>query len=436
MKSIYMRNLWIGLMKNKKRVIIAWLVIIALFCSLGVVKAYPEKLSSPESSEVEEYNAALQKYDDTIQEVQNNIELCQEQVDKQQKYCDESIYMQLDPSNIQKVTIQYMVRVNDMNSSNALNEISYITNALMNYVVGDGMASEIAGELGDTSGEYLRELISCQVSGNILKIYVIHSDMDQAKAIGEKIEAKVDAYKNTVENELGSFTLSVVEFSEATVADISVQDKQNANLNNLKNYQSSLTDHKTKLVSQQSVKKNYSTQYKPDGVTSTSPKKTIVEYGALGVIAGIVLPFVIYALWYTMSGRVKGKEELLAADVNVLATYSEKKGYEPSIARTALDLKLLAEKNEKEKLWVKCLGNSKNITKVTDVLKEDILKQGLTMEILEDGKETIDQLQNIVENGNMILVAEAGTTNYTQVEEQLQFCERFNVSVWGCIVIE
>ena len=120
MKSIYMRNLWIGLMKNKKRVIIAWLVIIALFCSLGVVKAYPEKLSSPESSEVEEYNAALQKYDDTIQEVQNNIELCQEQVDKQQKYCDESIYMQLDPSNIQKVTVQYMVRVNDMNSSNAL----------------------------------------------------------------------------------------------------------------------------------------------------------------------------------------------------------------------------------------------------------------------------------------------------------------------------
>ena len=162
----------------------------------------------------------------------------------------------------------------------------------------------------------------------------------------------------------------------------------------------------------------------------------MVEYGGLGIIAGIVLPFVVYALWYTMSGRVKGKEELLAADVNVLATYNEKKGYEPSIARTAIDLKLLAEKNDKAKLWMKCLGSSKNISKVTDELKEDISKQGLTMEILEDGKETIDQLQDIVKNGNIILVAEAGTTNYTQVEEQLQFCERFNVSVWGCIVIE
>lgn len=432
MKSIYTRNMCIGFLKNKKKVMVVWILITILFVGLGYMKAYPEKLTGSVSDDVKEYNAALEKYDETIDEIQQNIDLCQKQVEQQKKYCDESIYMQLDPSNVQKAVAQYVIETPNMNDSD---EQSYIANAFLTYITDSGISNEIANDLG-LSSEYLNELISCQVSGNILKVTVVHSDMEQAKKIREKLEEKIDEYHKVLTTTIGEFSISLVNTSEAVVADISIQDRQNANLNNLRGYRSLLTDHKTKLVSQKNSKKSYIEQYKPSDVITTSPKKLMIEYGGLGIIAGIVLPFVVYALWYTMSGRVKGKEELLAADVNVLATYNEKKGYEPSIARTAIDLKLLAEKNDKAKLWMKCLGSSKNISKVTDELKEDISKQGLTMEILEDGKETIDQLQDIVKNGNIILVAEAGTTNYTQVEEQLQFCERFNVSVWGCIVIE
>ena len=108
MRSIYTRNLVKSFFAKKKIVLICWIIIVLIFGGLGVLRAYPEKLSSVVSDQVAEYEQAIQQYDDSIANTQDSISMTQLQVDDLEKYTSESVFMQIDPTNVQVVSIQYM----------------------------------------------------------------------------------------------------------------------------------------------------------------------------------------------------------------------------------------------------------------------------------------------------------------------------------------
>ena len=134
MRSIYTRNLVKSFFAKKKIVLICWIIIVLIFGGLGVLRAYPEKLSSVVSDQVAEYEQAIQQYDDSIANTQDSISMTQLQVDDLEKYTSESVFMQIDPTNVQVVSIQYMVSVPDMNSEASNNQLTYILNAWQSYV--------------------------------------------------------------------------------------------------------------------------------------------------------------------------------------------------------------------------------------------------------------------------------------------------------------
>lgn len=436
MKSIYVRNLFGSYLRKKKMVIICWINIVILFGGLGIFKAYPEKISSDMSDEAQEYREALQQYDDAIANTQENISITQQQTDAQKKYCDESVLMQMDASNVQVAGIQYAVKTEDRNTDEESNQTESLLEAWTMYIMGDSLISQVSEKLGEVPEEYLSELISCDTAGNMLTVSVKHFDMEQAKEILEAVEEEITDYQGTMADTFGSFEMIVMNSSETVTSDTDVLNIQNTNLNSLRGYQNSLADYQAKLVSQQTTKNTYMEQNKPSGVNSPSPKKTLLEYGALGVIAGIIIPFIIYALWYTMSGRIKGKEELVAAGLNVLTVYNPKKGYAPSAERSAADLKLLAQQNKVDTICFSLLGESTALQQVVSEFTTAMEALDAAVLSVRAGQEDTEQLQIMVNAGNSILFAEAGRTTYAQIEEQLQFCRRFHISVWGCVVVE
>lgn len=436
MKSIYVKNLLNGYFKKKKIIVIFVLVFVLVFGYLGMRQAYPEKVSSSLSTEVQEYEAALKKYDDAINEIQENIDLTETQVEKQQKYCDESVFMQIDSSNVQVVSQQYMIKIPNMDSDSASNQLGYILNAFTTYVNSGSLQTGLASEIGNISTEYLSELISTTVNGNILTVTVKHSDMDQAKSILEKITAKIDDYYNTVVQNLGSFDMEVIDKSELSMADVELQNKQNNYLNALRTYKNTLSDLKTKLVSQQNQRNTYVQQYKPAGVSTRDPKETVLAYGVFGILFGLIVSFGLYAIWYSVSGKVKNHQELLAADVPVLATYSLRNGYAPSEKRLSIDLQLLAEKENASAVNVSVLGKGKCLEKVVEDVKTILSNQKMDIFVVKPEEENAEELQHMIQDKNCVLLVESGKTSYMEIEEQLQFCKRFYVSVWGCIVIE
>ena len=436
MRSIYTRNLVKGFWERKKNVLVCWIVIVLIFGCLGVLRAYPEKFSSSVSAQITEYEQALQEYDDSIATTQENISMTQSQVENLETYTNESVFMQIDPTNVQVVSVQYMITVPNMNSETSNNQISYISNAWQSYVSNGSLNSELANELGNISAENLSELITCTTAGNIITITVKHSEMDQARDIMQKLRNNLSEYQEVIQSSLGNFEMTVIDSSEQTITDTELQDTQNSNLSNLRNYKTTLADLKNRVVTLQTQKSNYEEQYRPEGVSSSSPKKIIVEFGALGVIAGIIIPFVIWAIVYTMSSRLKSKEELLAAGLTVFATRNRKQEYSPDLSRVIMDLKLLVEQNHAERICIGTLGGSDSLKQVETEILSKLSESSIEAMCVSGGKETEDQLAEMVDTKNIVLLAETGKTTCTQIEEQIQLCNRFKIDIWGCIVIE
>ena len=436
MRSIYTRNLVKGFWERKKIVLVCWIVIVLIFGCLGALRAYPEKFSSSVSAQITEYEQALQEYDDSIATTQENISMTQSQVENLETYTNESVFMQIDPTNVQVVSVQYMITVPNMNSETSNNQISYISNAWQSYVSNGSLNSELANELGNISAENLSELITCTTAGNIITITVKHSEMDQARDIMQKLRNNLSEYQEVIQSSLGNFEMTVIDSSEQTITDTELQDTQNSNLSNLRNYKTTLADLKNRVVTLQTQKSNYEEQYRPEGVSSSSPKKIIVEFGALGVIAGIIIPFVIWAIVYTMSSRLKSKEELLAAGLTVFATRNRKQEYSPDLSRVIMDLKLLVEQNHAERICIGTLGGSDSLKQVETEILSKLSESSIEAMCVSGGKETEDQLAEMVDTKNIVLLAETGKTTCTQIEEQIQLCNRFKIDIWGCIVIE
>ena len=314
--------------------------------------------------------------------------------------------MQIDPTNVQVVSTQYMISVPNMNSETASNQLTYILNAWQAYINTGSLKPELAEELGNIASEYLSELISCTTAGNIMTITIKHSDMDQARDIMQKLQDKISEHQSVLQSSLGDFEMTVIDYSERTVTDTDVQNTQNSNLSNLRNYRTTLTDLKTKLVTLQTQRSNYEEQYKPAGVSSSSPKKTILEFGALGVIAGIIIPFVIWAVIYTLSSRLKSKEELLAAGLTVLATHDRKKKYSPDLSRVIMDVKLLIQQNNTKCICVGTLGKSDSLNQVQEDFLAGLGECGVETLCISGGQETEEQLEKLVNAKNIVLLTQ------------------------------
>ena len=80
------------------------------------------------------------------------------------------------------------------------------------------------------------------------------------------------------------------------------------------------------------------------------PKKVLVQYAALGIIAGLVISCALLALLYVLSDKLKGKENIKAAGITVLGNYSAKEGYRPALEREMIDFDLIRKEHSVEQV--------------------------------------------------------------------------------------
>ncbi|MCC8141990.1 MAG: hypothetical protein LIO56_05595 [Lachnospiraceae bacterium] len=436
MRSIYLRNLIKGYWKKKWLFIGGLIVFVLIFGFIGLRRAYPERMDSSLAEEIQEYNDEVAVYDEAIDGINTNIDIAKEQLATEEEYCDNSIFMQIDPQNVQMASVQYILTVPDASSTTDENNLlTSDIHAMEAYFTDGNFLSELTDRLDIENSNYLSEIISFDSTGKTITLAVKHYDMDEAHEILEEMIDLIEAYKPEVEKQFGSFTMTSMGESERSYADESVLTTQNKEKSNLRSYRTNLSDLQTKLATQSTNRKNYIEQYKPSG-TSSSPRRTLLMYGGVGVIAGLIIPILLYAIYYTLSTRIKGKEELQAVDLNILALFRPKKGYEPSIEQAAVNLKLLAQKNDTDTVSVCAVGESPALEQVQSDLTEALAKQDIETYPVKQGEEDAEKLERMTKIRNHVLLVEAGRTTYTQLEEQMQFCKSLDITIWGCVVIE
>lgn len=431
LKTLYVRNVLEDLIKKKVAVGSFIVICAVLFGMLGIVqggKAVTE--TEEQKQEIEEYNAKIAEYDSAIEDTQNAIAEADKQIESLQEYIDNSIYMQIDPNNIQTVSVQYGLKTS--------NNVGNILNSFITYINDGGLKEELSDTDEDIKVKYWRDIVSCYQSSNNLIVTVVHSDMDQAKRIMSIIKERVMNYVPKVKNLQGDFSLEELKISEYVKTDTGVVNNQNNNRNNLKNYTTNRADLNNKLIGFQNSKKTYIEKNEPDNLKAadTNTKVLMVAYILLGILFGAVIAFVIVALKYILGDTLRTANDIKESDLSLLGTYSAPNQYKPDLERSKMDVEVLAKAKNADKVFFYVMSDDEISKKVAKDYEESLKASGIAVETGSNISESAEELKKMIACGNCVFIAEVGKTTYRQLEQQTRLCERFKTAVLGCVVVE
>ncbi len=431
LKTLYVRNVLEDLIKKKVAVGSFIVICAVLFGMLGIVqggKAVTE--TEEQKQEIEEYNAKIAEYDSAIEDTQNAIAEADKQIESLQEYIDNSIYMQIDPNNIQTVSVQYGLKTS--------NNVGNILNSFITYINDGGLKEELSDTDEDLKVKYWRDIVSCYQSSNNLIVTVVHSDMDQAKRIMSIIKERVMNYVPKVKNLQGDFSLEELKISEYVKTDTGVVNNQNNNRNNLKNYTTNRADLNNKLIGFQNSKKTYIEKNEPDNLKAadTNTKVLMVTYILLGILFGAVIAFVIVALKYILGDTLRTANDIKESDLSLLGTYSAPNQYKPDLERSKMDVEVLAKAKNADKVFFYVMSDDEISKKVAKDYEESLKASGIAVETGSNISESAEELKKMIACGNCVFIAEVGKTTYRQLEQQTRLCERFKTAVLGCVVVE
>ena len=431
LKTLYVRNVLEDLIKKKVAVGIFIVICAVLFGMLGIVqggKAVTE--TEEQKQEIEEYNAKIAEYDSAIEDTQNAIAEADKQIGSLQEYIDNSIYMQIDPNNIQTVSVQYGLKTS--------NNVGNILNSFITYINDGGLKEELSDADEDLKVKYWRDVVNCYQSGNNFFIVVINSDMDQAKRIMSIIKERVMNYVPKVKSLQGEFSLEELKTSEYVKTDTGVVNNQNNNRNNLKNYTTNRADLNNKLIGFQNSKKTYIEKNEPDNLKAadTNTKVLMVAYILLGILFGAVIAFVIVALKYILGDTLRTANDIKESDLSLLGTYSAPNQYKPDLERSKMDVEVLAKAKNADKVFFYVMSDDEISKKVAKDYGDIMKASGIAVETGSNISESAEELKKMIACGNCVFIAEVGKTTYRQLELQTRLCERFKTAVLGCVVVE
>lgn len=431
LKTLYVRNVLEDLIKKKVAVGIFIVICAVLFGMLGIVqggKAVTE--TEEQKQEIEEYNAKIAEYDSAIEDTQNAIAEADKQIGSLQEYIDNSIYMQIDPNNIQTVSVQYGLKTS--------NNVGNILNSFITYINDGGLKEELSDADEDLKVKYWRDVVNCYQSGNNFFIVVINSDMDQAKRIMSIIKERVMNYVPKVKSLQGEFSLEELKTSEYVKTDTGVVNNQNNNRNNLKNYTTNRADLNNKLIGFQNSKKTYIEKNEPDNLKAadTNTKVLMVAYILLGILFGAVIAFIIVAHKYIFGDTLRTANDIKESDLNLLGTYSTLNQYKPDLERSKMDVEVLAKAKNADKVFFYVMSDDEISKKVAKDYGDIMKASGIAVETGSNISESAEELKKMIACGNCVFIAEVGKTTYRQLELQTRLCERFKTAVLGCVVVE
>lgn len=426
MRILFLRNLLVDFWNNKIKLTILFVILVVIMGVFGFEKS--EITVDPDTVvEVELYEESVKEYDDVITELEESIALAERQIEELDEYNTESLYMKLDPQKIFVAEIQYGIKT-EQNVTNIMNSLSM-------FIDGGDFWDAETEEQEEISEEYVKELISCSVNGNVFRLSVMAPAQEQANTILEIIKQQLLAQKSQIEEVQGEFSIQEISSSEYVDSDIAVLNAQNTVRNNLRNYKTNLSDLKKKLIDQKTDRQNYIKNNEVEIPEDQSRVKTILKYMIFGGALGVLIPLTWFGLKYVMDNTLKSQEELLTAGIPVLGVVDRKKKKTEALTFAVLDIQLLAQKHKAEQVTINNLSEDVNAQEIMQICSEEVNKAGVSTIAGVNMQKDVGKFREMINTGNCVLIAELGRTKYVQIEEQIQLAKKFEITIWGCILV-
>lgn len=429
---IYFHDLMTDLRRNRKKVFLFMAVSVMTFFLLGYQKApyFPRTLSEEEQEEMEIHELVLEVCDKLIADAKEGIALAEGQISDQQEYVEQSIYMKLDPQNIQAASVVYRIV--------AAERIDEIYGALACYLREGGLAEDLAGKDGGPDTKYWREVTFCSLSGDSLCVTIYHYDASQVRDRMAMVKQCLLAQVPSVAADYGAFSLRETDSAYYVKSDQEVFYTQNDSLERLKASVMDCSDYTDKLASQEKTKQTYLKNNAPSGLLQKSVWESAglwIRYMAVGLLFGMVLPCVYFLLSYIMGDRIRSCDGLKEYGLSAVGRYLSGETSRPELDRPVMLLRLLSEQNRWDAVFLSALDESGPLQEAVLAYQETLAQAGLPAFGSCHLEESAEELGHLVETKNCVLFLQIAKTTYAQLEAQINLCQKFDVTILGYVAV-
>lgn len=398
-----------------------------------------------------------------------------------------SALLQIDANNVQQIEITFYI-------SSESREQSYSIEAVYEDIVSSGEIVQYIVDRLEVS-PYISDLITLQEEELMQRTYgtqktilnqeltdsfsirIIHYDEQVCSELAQAVVDFVESKHDELADKLGEHDITVVNTSRAVVYDARLANAKQTLLNSITTVHDSVLKRKDDFADTEWQYYDILVNGKITGITSVdavalSPSD-IVQRGVIVtpgislkyVLLGIVAAVFIYALYifmiYVLDPQIRATDNLQQLyDVPQLGQIPAKRderkifGFvdswieslrnrnkrkftqEEAITLASVAVKMTVERNECKSVHLLGCDLKDQALAVCEQIRDSLNKDSIQAVILNNIIYDAAAMKGLENAESVLLVEKAGSTLYTEIEQELELLRRENIVILGGIIVE
>ena len=419
------------------------LIVGLICCAAAVFITYRRGAGAgPDSGGAEAYEEALAAYERDYESLTSLTERTEALLTEKRAYIASSLLTAIDPARVGKAVASFVITPSAQSPAAA----EQLADAYASFFTYGVDWTETAAK-EETEPAYLAELVSTtplisssaayaaspgaqssSVPRGTVTVTVVHADAAKASELMDVIFAQLAEESGRLEEVLGAHTLTLAERYEGYYADTAIGSRSE----NLLQETYTLSTNLERLTSQLAKLKKPAASSASHAVS----KKTLMKYGAAGLLAGALAALLVLMAGAALSGKVLSASELTELyGMKKLALITGK-------GARAQKAELLAAAE-----LLKNSGTNRPLLLTGDISAEDRRRcaEGLNAAFDEDASVEIEEAGLLGENaeniralgacGGVILLEKIGTSRHAVIADELDLIAAGGKEVIGVIVL-
>lgn len=456
---IDLKQLLVDILKQWKKILV---VIAVTGIAAGVVGGMKQASIKPEVYSEEE-----------IENIKENVKLAKRYKDKyesQLKYNTESLMMELDPYNVSREQISFIISSEDNEKELPKYVLESLANQYSNTINNHKTLSDISGVI-NVDSTYIKDIINVNVveieqigdqseTGSIayiIKVVIYGINQKMCDEIVDYYERELLSPKSNIVSDKGNHKIYISDRSYSVGYDQSFYDMQRLNITLLSSMKEAF-DKQYSLLSDD--EKNY-LQYGQIISSDSNGKKDIIiyaiKYMIVGIIVGILLVCGFVCLRSLFYGRLQSAN--LVEEMTGVRTYicSMDDDSIKGIDRLISSLQLKIVRSYKKEELIKMINAELSIMRDKDDIKSVFItgsnvENDCVKEIIDNIRKEIeprlealysegsildnaDALLNIAKADRIIMVEKKDVSKIKDISRCINICDEYRSKITNYVVI-
>ena len=399
-------------------------------------------------------------------DIMANIDTLNAQVEIQNNYLADSLYMQLDPLSISTSSASVAVSFT-YSTDYAVKEA--VCSAYQSYTDSNDCLADVAEEL-DVSPESLCELVSCTRSSGVnsagvliddgsgitwvLTVRVIGSSVEFTETVLDSILSNIEGETERISDEISAHTLNIINRSNSVKFNTGVREDQLSAVKTLNDLQTQIKNLNSNLddIGKQLGFTNRSGFYQNSEASTRTASpvpsgSSVIKYCGIGFLFGILVAGCCIAVSYVSGRKLKSQSQFFSffpylEKIGICKPQGNRSGFISFIDCISGDDSKLSEENINGLISNNYANLTSGMNKVliTGTAEEDTAKKVIS-DLNLKGDVDLNMfnnpgvLKNVAEYDGVVIVEQRGVSTKKFVREQIRLLGNSGTKIIGVILI-